>query len=87
VDFERRPTTVFSPEARADYWWCYQNPDTIRAICEDYRAGVTIDYAHDEEDRGKRKITCPMLVLWGTEGERPPLPPGTSIGELCARSC
>src|ERR1700704_6292602 len=25
VYFERRPTSVFSPEARADYWRCYQN--------------------------------------------------------------
>jgi len=72
VFFERRPTAFFTPEARADYWRCYQNPDTIRAICEDYRAGASIDYAHDEEDRGKRKITCPVLVLWGTKGSMPP---------------
>jgi len=68
VFFERRPTRFFTPEARAEYWRCYQNPDTIRAICEDYRAGATIDYAHDEADRGKRKISCPLLVLWGTRG-------------------
>jgi len=68
VFFERRPTTFFAPEARAEYWRCYQNPDTIRAICEDYRAGATIDYAHDEADLGKRKIACPLLVLWGLRG-------------------
>jgi haloacetate dehalogenase len=68
VFFERRPTKFFTPEARAEYWRCYQNPDTIRAICEDYRAGATIDYAHDEADHGNRKITCPLLVLWGTRG-------------------
>ena len=27
---------------------------------------ATIDYAHDEADRGKRTIKCPVLVLWGT---------------------
>jgi haloacetate dehalogenase len=68
VFFERRPTLFFSPEARAEYWRCYQNPDTIRGICEDYRAGATIDYALDEADLGKRKIACPLLVLWGTRG-------------------
>ena len=68
VFFERRPTAFFTPEARADYWRCYQNPDTIRAICEDYRAGATIDYAHDEADFEKRQIACPVLVLWGTKG-------------------
>jgi haloacetate dehalogenase len=72
VFFGRRPTTFFTPEAREDYWRCYQNPDTIRAICEDYRAGASIDCAHDEEDRGKRKIACPLLVLWGARGPQPP---------------
>ena len=71
VFFERRPTSFFTPDAREDYWRCFQNPDTIRAICEDYRAGATIDYAHDEADRGTRKIACPMLVLWGTRGSQP----------------
>ena len=70
VFFERRPTSAFTPEARADYWRCYQNPNTIRAICEDYRAGATIDLAHDAEDQGKRRIACPLLVLWGAKGAR-----------------
>jgi haloacetate dehalogenase len=70
VFFERRPTAFFTPEARADYWRCYQNPDTIRAICEDYRAGATIDMEHDKEDAGKQRIKCPMLVLWGARGSQ-----------------
>jgi haloacetate dehalogenase len=36
---------------------------------EDYRAGATIDTQLDEADRGKRKITCPTLVLWSLQGE------------------
>jgi haloacetate dehalogenase len=67
VFFERRPTTFWTPEARAEYWRCYQNPETIRAICEDYRAGVSIDFNMDKADLGVRKIACPMLVLWGTQ--------------------
>jgi haloacetate dehalogenase len=72
VFFERRPTMFFSPEARAEYWRCFQNPETIRAICEDYRAGATIDFEHDRADKGVRKIACPMLALWGTKGGAPP---------------
>ncbi len=67
VFFERRPTGYWTPEARAEYWRCYQNPETIRAICEDYRAGVSIDFQMDKSDLGVRKIACPMLVLWGTQ--------------------
>ncbi len=39
----------------------------VQAICEDYRAGASIDREHDELDRG-RLIDCPVLVLWGTRG-------------------
>jgi haloacetate dehalogenase len=67
VFFERRPTSYWTDEARADYWRCYQNPETIRAICEDYRAGASIDFQLDKADAGTRKITCPLLVLWGTQ--------------------
>ena len=39
----------------------------VEAICEDYRAGASIDRQLDEDDRG-RLIDCPVLVLWGTRG-------------------
>jgi haloacetate dehalogenase len=39
----------------------------VQAICEDYRAGATIDRALDEADRG-RQIDCPVLCLWGRRG-------------------
>jgi haloacetate dehalogenase len=38
------------------------------AICEEYRAAATLDYKHDEADRGTRRITCPALVLWSHSG-------------------
>jgi haloacetate dehalogenase len=44
----------------------------VEAICEDYRAGATIDRQLDEADRG-RPIECPVLVLWGTRGALGPL--------------
>jgi haloacetate dehalogenase len=59
---------VFAPEALDDYRRSFRDPDCIRAMCEDYRAGATLDVAHDEADRGTRRIGCPTLVLWGTRG-------------------
>jgi haloacetate dehalogenase len=38
-------------------------------MCEDYRAGATIDFALDKADRGARYITCPILALWSKHGE------------------
>jgi haloacetate dehalogenase len=53
----------FTPEALAEYIRCC-TPENIHAVCEDYRAAVSIDYAHDEADLG-RKLAQPVLVLWG----------------------
>jgi haloacetate dehalogenase len=55
------------PEAYAEYRRCFSDPAAIRASCEDYRAAATIDLVHDEADMD-RKITCPVLVLWGANG-------------------
>ena len=54
-------------EPQAEFLRCARNPATIHAICEDYRAGASIDLEHDEADL-KRKIACPLLVLWGERG-------------------
>ena len=59
-----RDPAVFDPEAFAEYLRCFENPETIRATCDEYRAGATIDLVHDRADRGRR-ITMPLLVLWG----------------------
>ena len=59
---------VFASEALDDYRRSFRDPDCIHAMCEDYRAGATLDVAHDEADRATRRIDCPTLVLWGTRG-------------------
>jgi haloacetate dehalogenase len=55
------------PEAFAEYLRCFHDVGTIHANCEDYRAGASIDLKHDEEDL-TRKVTCPVLALWGERG-------------------
>jgi haloacetate dehalogenase len=66
----RGPTDVFHPEARADYLAAARNPDTIRGMCEDYRAAASIDLEHDRASRAAgRKIQCPLMVLWGAKGK------------------
>jgi haloacetate dehalogenase len=59
----------FDPEALEDYLRCVRDRETIHGMCEDYRAGATLDYELDEADRGKRKIQCPLLVLWAGRDE------------------
>ena len=60
---------AFAPEAVEEYVRCFSDPDVIRASCEDYRAGASVDLEHDEVDAAAgRRVECPTLVLWGSEG-------------------
>jgi haloacetate dehalogenase len=59
-----REPAKLEPEAFAEYLRCFKNPETIRATCDEYRAGASIDLVHDRTDRGLR-ITMPLLMLWG----------------------
>ncbi|HYM71174.1 MAG TPA: alpha/beta hydrolase [bacterium] len=63
-----RQRHLFTPDALEDYVRCFHNRDAIHAMCEDYRAGATIDFTLDEADRGTRRIACPVLALWGRRG-------------------
>lgn len=59
----------FNPHAWAEYERCIQNPETVRAICEDYRAAASIDLQHAREDIAQQRwIECPLHVLWGQHG-------------------
>lgn len=55
------------PEVFEEYLRCYKNPQTIHAICEDYRAAATIDLVDDAADQ-QSKINCPLRILWGAKG-------------------
>ena len=61
-------TGAFPDEVRAEYARAFCNPETLHAICEEYRAAATLDYQHDEADRGRRRIMCPVLALWSGQG-------------------
>lgn len=55
-----------SEEILQEYLRSYQNPETIHAICEDYRASATIDLKYDEQD-AETKIQAPLLAIWGDQ--------------------
>jgi haloacetate dehalogenase len=58
----------FTPEALESYRAAF-TPETVHATCEDYRAAASIDLEHDRADRDAgRKLTMPLLVLWGQNG-------------------
>ena len=56
---------IFAPEAMAEYVRCTTHAQ-IHAVCEDYRATVTLDLEMDTADFGNRRIACPVLVIWGS---------------------
>ena len=58
----------------ADYRHAIHDPETVHAMLEDYRAGLGIDRQHDDDDRrAKRRVRCPLLVLWATGDDLPGL--------------
>jgi haloacetate dehalogenase len=66
--FRRGTDGIWSPDALAAYREAWTRPEVVHAMCQDYRAGATLDVADDEADRGVRTIGCPTLVLWGRHG-------------------
>lgn len=54
-----------SAESLDDFRQAAADPATVLAMCEDYRAGLTIDRAHDDADRDAgRRLRCPVLMIW-----------------------
>jgi haloacetate dehalogenase len=60
--FAGRATT----DVELEYLRVRRDPANIHAMCEDYRAGASIDLDHDRADLD-RKIACPLLALWGAK--------------------
>jgi haloacetate dehalogenase len=46
------------------------DPATVRAMLEDYRAGLGVDREHEEADhRAGHTVQCPTLFLWSTRDD------------------
>jgi haloacetate dehalogenase len=59
----------FPAELRSAYIDALRDRTAVHAICEEYRAAATIDFARDLADRAaNRRISCPVLTLWGKGG-------------------
>jgi haloacetate dehalogenase len=60
---------AFSPAVRSAYVEALRDPDHVHAICEDYRAGASIDREHDRADGATgRRIRCSLLALSSGHG-------------------
>ena len=56
---------TMGPEAYEDFCLAVTDPETVRGMLGDYRAGLTLDHEHDRIDReAARTLQCPLLVLW-----------------------
>ena len=57
-------------ENHADVWTALRKPAVVHGMCEDYRAGLTVDRTAEEADRAAgRQIACPMMLLAATEDD------------------
>lgn len=62
--YNHDPDTM-GADNHAEWVAAVTDPDTVRAMLEDYRAGLTVDVEHERADRAAgRRITCPALHLW-----------------------
>lgn len=65
----KKDLSAFDTRALAYYRAAIASPDRLTAMCADYRAGATIDLAHDEADiAAGRTLSCPVFALWGETG-------------------
>lgn len=61
--------TPFDPRAFAEYVRALSLPGAAHGLCEDYRAAASIDLEHDRADlAANKRLTMPLMVLWGAEG-------------------
>jgi haloacetate dehalogenase len=64
-----RDLSAFDPDALTNYRTFFADSAHIAATCNDYRSGQTYDLYADEADfAAEKKITCPLLALWGEVG-------------------
>lgn len=58
------PATM-GEENFADYRAAVSDPETVRGMLGEYRAGLAVDAEHDRADReAGRRLACPVHVVW-----------------------
>jgi haloacetate dehalogenase len=61
---------VMGAENHAELMEAVAQPEVVRAMLEDYRAGLSVDRAHEEADRAAgRRVTAPLRVLWSLQDD------------------
>jgi haloacetate dehalogenase len=66
----RHDRAVMGEENHDDFLAAIDDPDTVVAMIEDYRAGLGVDREHDDADRAAgRRVRCPTLVLWSVHDD------------------
>lgn len=60
----RGDPAVMGEENYAEWRAAMRDPDVVRGMLEDYRAGLTIDRAHEEADRAAGERLRMPLLLW-----------------------
>ncbi|WP_422741461.1 alpha/beta fold hydrolase [Micromonospora sp. WMMD754] len=64
-----RPESM-GAENHREFLQAVRDPATVRAMLEDYRAGLGVDREHEEADRrAGRAVRCPTLFLWSTRDD------------------
>ncbi|WQF81175.1 Putative alpha/beta hydrolase-1, epoxide hydrolase [Colletotrichum destructivum] len=64
-----RSITVFGQDNFDYYVSVLEQPESVHAMCNDYRASATLDLEEAEADLAAgRLIRSPLLVLWGKQG-------------------
>ena len=60
--------SFFGKEALEEYKRCFRNPETVRGMCEDYRACASVDLAMDTADyRGGQEDHLPGATAVGRD--------------------
>src|SRR5262249_1196739 len=69
-------------DVQKEYSRAQRDSANIHGMCEDYRAGASIDLDHDKADLDKKnKIRVPFLTLWAERGSMGRLDDGIAVGQ------
>lgn len=61
---------VMGAENHAEWRAATRDPDVVTAMLEDYRAGLTVDRRHEEEDHARgHRLSMPLLLLWSLDDD------------------